>query len=62
MSAKAKPSLADSVETNEASEDLVVESGEALKRRYQSVLREPVPPRLSALINRLRVVEKSLDR
>ena len=62
MTAKAKPSLIDPIETNEVSEDLVVESGEALKRQYQSVLQEPVPPRLSALINRLRVVEKSLDR
>ena len=61
MSAKAKPDLIDPVETNEVLEDLV-ESGEALKRQYQSVLQEPVPPRLSALINRLRVVEKSLDR
>ena len=57
--AKKLPIRTDSVQsiTNESILDASLDA--ALRGEYLSVLREPIPPRLKALIQRLRMIESA---
>lgn len=50
------------VATSDGAYDPVTpETADAIAQKYQAVLREPIPPRLSALIQRLKMVEDSRE-
>lgn len=50
------------VETPSVAQDPITpETADAIAKKYQAVLREPIPPRLSALIQRLKMVEDSRE-